>query len=185
MGWIGLSLLLGLVALGVVHYRLRMPMKMWSKSDDYTIYPIMFFIIGLIFIGMFGGMYSSIEDGHIHRGEDTSHCEEWVNSWDIVSAIREKNTTSSFILGTGGSRIVDRYYVYQVESGGLMLTDYNAHRTYVVEQDGQPAYERVDYICPQPVYDFLWWSSGNTHRNKSRYGTLYVPEGTILRKFEM
>lgn len=185
MGWLGLTILCTLIALAFVHFKERAPLKMWPVISDYTMIPVVTMILSAIIIAGGGGMYSGIHEGHRNGDADMSGCDQWTNTWDIVSAVREKNSSSSFILGTGGSRTVDTYYVYRVDKEGLMLTNYNAHKTYVVERDGQPQYERIDYICKQPVYDFLWWSTGNTHRNTGKTGTLYVPLDTILRKFEM
>jgi len=182
MGWLTLVVLLTIVITAIVIYVNRDSPLKWYDRDEVQVAGIMTFILSFIFVAMFGAMYTSIHDG---RDLTAEGCREHVNRWEIVSAVRDKEFNSSFILGTGGGTTVDRYYVYQVEPEGMMLTDYNANRTFVVEQDGTPRYERIDTICPMPIYDFLWWSSDNTHRNINRKGTLYVPHGTILREFRM
>lgn len=183
MGWILLSLLVSVITVLNIHYHRREPLKDWRKSEHYVFGAVGSFIIALFLIGLFGGMYSATEDGNY--SSDRTDCEEYVNSWNIVSVMRGKETSSSFILGTGGSHTVDRFYVYRQEAEGLLFTTYNAHKTYVVEQDEQPKYKRIDYVCPQPVYDFLWFSSGNTKHNYGKYGTLYVPKNTILREYKL
>jgi len=182
MGWLGLSILVSLIAMAMAYYNGR---RLPTDWDDIKTAGIVIFFLGAGSIGAIGGMYCVTSDGRLYQGDDNSHCEASAQRWNIVSAVREKSVTSSFILGTGGSRTIDRYYAYQEESRGLMLKTYSTYKTYVIEQDGEPYYERIDYICPMPVYDFLWWSTGNTNLSKGRYGTLYVPPGTILRKFEM
>lgn len=182
MGWIGLSLFFTAIIIGIVHYFERQPIKEWVNTDEYIIAAFIGGFFSLIIVAFIGGMYSGIEDG---RDIDNPNCKRDVNHWEIVSAVRDKTTSASFILGTGGINTIDKYYVYRQEPQGLLLTTYNAKTTYVIEQDGQPAYERIDYVCPQPVYDFLWWSSGNEHRNVGREGTLYVPRDTILREFKL
>lgn len=188
MGWIGISIGISLFVLCLVHYNNReynhwgRPIKDWINADDYIVGGVMSLMLSLIFVALFGSMIGSTNDG---RDITAEGCVESVYSRDIVSAVRDKEFSSNFILGTGGGRTVDTYYVYRQDPKGMMLANYNAHRTYVVEQDGTPRYERVDTICPQPIYDFLWWSTGNTHLNRNRYGTLYVPENTILREFRL
>lgn len=182
MGWIGLSLLISIITLAFIYFKAR---RLGThQKDEYMLGGAMSLFISLLVIGIVGGMYTGTTEGRRSQGDFTG-CYASVNHWDIVSAVRDKTTTSSFILGTGGSRTIDKYYVYRVEDEGLMLTNYNAHKTYVIEQDGTPAYARIDHVCPMPVYDFLWWSTGNEMRNYGKKGTLYVPRDTILREFKM
>ena len=187
MGWLGLSFGITLIFLMIVHYNnrkhnWRTPIKNWVNTDTYVYGGLVAFVMSLLIVALCGGVYATTGDGHNINAEG---CTEWMNRWEIVSAVRDKEYNSSFILGTGGGSTVDTYYVYRVDPEGLMLVNYKAHRTYVVEREGPPQYERIDTICPMPVYDFMWWSSGNTHRNVNKKGTLYVPPGTVLREFRM
>jgi hypothetical protein len=181
MGWIIISLFFVANTMLIIHYNVGAQFKDWPKHDEYIIGFVISSVLSLMFVAVAGGIYGVIEG----RDITAEGCEEHLNSWDIVSVGREKNTTSSFVLGTGGGRTVDTYYVYRQDSEGLLLKTYKTQYTYIVEQDGPPRYERIDYICPQPVYDFFWWSTGNTHYNYGRTGTLYVPKNTILREFRL
>lgn len=184
MGWIGLSIAVALIALLIKFWSDRPEsFKDWIKTEDVIDVGSVSLFLALLLIGLVGGLYSLESDGNNRKSGDYTGCEKVVNSWNIVSAIRDTNTSSSFILGTGGSSTVDVYYVYVKYDQGLMLEKYTADRTYIVERGGIPTYKRIDYICPQPVYDFLWWSSGNTKRNYGKFGILYVPKDTILREF--
>ena len=187
MGWLGISLTIVLISVLYVHWNSRRhnwrrPIKDWINIDDYILVGILSLIVSLFLVALFGGIYSIAKEG---RDTTAEGCIEISNRWEIASAVREKNTTGSFILGTGGMSTVDTYYAYQIEPKGLMLTEYPTRNTYIVEQDGTPRYDRIDTICPKPVYDFLWWSTGNTHRNYGEFGTLSVPKNTILREFRL
>ena len=188
MGWLAISFGVTLIVLMVIHWQnhdynhRKQPFDKWINKDDYLLGGIFSLFMSMIIVGMFGGMYSGINDG---RDITAEGCMEVTNRWELVSAVRERNVQGSFILGTGGINIVDTYYAYQMETKGLMLTKYPTNSTYVVESDGEPRYDRIDIVCPMPVYDFLWWSSGNTHRNYGKTGTLYVPKNTILREFKL
>lgn len=179
MGWLLISFIFGLIGTGFGYYQLSTnKRKNWR---NYLIYTLPWFFMALFFVGFFGSILSM----GLSRPNNFDNCKKDMNQWEIVSAVRDKDTTASFILGTGGINTIDRYYVFRVEAKGLILTKYNAHKTYIVEQYGQPKYERIDYICPQPLNDFLWFSSNNTRRYRGITGILFVPKNTILRKFEL
>jgi len=180
MGWLGLSIFFSLGTIAILYLQNR---KLGTHNkDEYIIGGVMSLFLSLFIVGLVGGLYTGTKEG---RDITAEGCYESVNAWNIVSAVRDKEFNSSFILGTGGGSTVDRYYVYQVEPGGMMLTNFYADRTFVVEQDGQPRYERIDTICPRPIADFLWWSDNHVKHNFNRNGTLYVPKNTILREFRM
>lgn len=192
MGWIGTSLLIAIMFTLYKFYtddtnadkNIKNLIPWMKKTGDNRLPAIMGFVIPLVVIGLFGGIYTVTLEGK-HPNGNYEDCEGWLNTWDVVSVVRDKETSSSFILGTGGSHTVDRYYVYRQEEKGLLFTTYKARTTYIVERDAQPQYSRLDHVCPMPVYDFLWWSSGTMKHNFGKTGTLYVPKNTILREFKI
>jgi hypothetical protein len=142
------------------------------------------FCLGLLFIGIFGGMFASFESGTYMHPEGKG-CEERLHSTSIISTTREKQLSGSFILGTGGVSSVERYYVYVEHEHGFKLTKFRTDNTYIVETDGQPRYERTDYACVASFYNFLYYPKTKIGITKGKWGQLYVPKDTILREFEL
>lgn len=182
MGWLGLSFFIAMVALAIVHYYQRKPLKEWY-CEEYVAGFLVPLFVSMFIIAMVG-MFIYFEEGRRNTG-DYAGCRSELNSWNLATAVRDQTTSSSFILGTGGSHTIDRYYVYREEPEGFLFTTYYANKTYIIEQAGTPRYERTDWICDMPITNFLWFGHDIEMRNNEKFGRLYVPFDTILREFKM
>ena len=106
--------------------------------------------------------------------EGCSTCSYSEKSELIFSLDIEDNLGGSFFLGIGSFGSDSYYYFYKESGDGMILDKVNAERTRIVETDlVSPSY--VVYVCDCVL-------NGCDER---KLPTLFVPEGTIKKDFEV
>ncbi len=185
MGWLILSILGGMLGAIVGYSELsQAERKNWKKyvAGISANVAAGFLFVGVI-TGIVGGVIGGVESGKVQNG-DYSDCTIDVVTYPIISTIREKTVSGSFILGTGGVNSVDRYYAYVEYEPGMLLKTFRTRDTYIVEGANSPHFARSDYMCPRTFRNWFFFGEGEPRRNKG-HGALHVPTDTILREFRL
>lgn len=162
--------------------------KSWKDPDRYFNQNV----VGTVFMvalasGVIGGIVADVGSGEIRHNDDPVEegCTPHVVTYPIISAIRDRQISGSFILGTGGVSTIDKYYAYVEYEPGLKLKTFYTRDTYIVEGDHKPHFKRTDYLCERTFRNWFWFGTAEPRRNYGQFGQLYVPSNTILREFKL
>ena len=182
MGWL-IGIVIGYFAgVGLNYLDEKRGLAMWANDAA-----IFLTLITALFWGFIGGMVAGLESGSYHHEEDRiANCRAEEIKTPIISVERNKDISSSFILGTGGTSTIDKYYAYVEREHGLRLETFYPRKTYIVETDYEgPYYRRVDYLCERTFRNWFWFGTDGPRRNEGKWVQLHVPKDTILRKFTL
>lgn len=92
------------------------------------------------------------------------------------------NTEGSFVLGSGSIETVEYYYYFYQGQYGYVRGSVPVRSTSIVEtNDRQPELVEINRTFTDPTGTFVWQPMNSDPR---KY-IMYVPENTILRKFEV
>ena len=181
MGWLLIIFIAGIIGTCtgyvMIHYTNR---TNWRSYVPYTLTWMAAVAIGSAIVG---GIIGDAESGNISHADQS--CTEEVVKIPIISTVRERATSGSFVLGTGGIKSIDRYYVYIEREHGMKLTTFSVNDTYIKEGDWEPYYGRTDYFCERTFRNWFWFGTRGPKRNYGDFGVLYVPTGTVLREFKL
>ena len=111
-----------------------------------------------------------------HDGYKTQEQHEWY----LESLSNSSETEGSFFLGIGSFNEVEYYYSYVNTIHGYTKISIPVHSTYLVETDNRrPEYVKIiDHYNDE---DSFWKVLGDAELRN----ILYVPKGTIVRKFSV